>query len=79
MLKFYRVRNTCEIPKQLVYKFESEKLGCYRTQFINNYLFAACASKKHTNIKVYSLENGQKKMTLKGHRDIIYCLSTTQN
>ena len=68
LLKFYRNRGICEIPKEIVYKLESEKLGCYRTIFINNYLFAACSSKKHTNIKVYSLESGEKKMTLKGHR-----------
>jgi WD40 repeat protein len=54
-------------------------LGCYRTLFVGNYIFAACPSKKSTNIKVYSMEKGEKRMTLKGHREMIYSLSTTQN
>lgn len=79
LLRFYRNRGICEVPKEIVYKLESEKLGCYRTLFVDNYLFAACSSKKHTGIKVYSLESGEKKMTLKGHREVIYSLTTTEN
>jgi hypothetical protein len=62
------------MPKQLIYKLESEQLGCYRLKFIGNYLFAACSQKKNTIIKVFDLANGEQVMTLKGHRGVIYKL-----
>lgn len=51
-------KQTIESSKELIYKFESERLGCFRTLFVGNYLFAACSSKKHTIIKVFSLDRG---------------------
>lgn len=77
MLKFYRNRELCEVPKQLIYKLESEQRGCYRLRFIGNYLFAACTARNYTLIKAYSLENGELTMTLKGHRGVIYKMEAT--
>lgn len=79
LLKFFRNQNRCEIPQQFIYKLESDRLGCYRTLFIGNYLFCACPNKKHTCIKVFSLEKGEKVMTIKGHREMIYSMSVTNN
>ncbi len=67
------------MPKSLIYKFESERMGCYRVKFVGNFLFAACSTAKYTCIKVFALENGEKVMTLKGHRDIIYSMASTLN
>ena len=79
MMKFQRNNNRCEVPKELIYKLESGKLGCYRLKFIGKRLFAACSSKKKTSIKVYSLENGEHIMTIKGHREMIYTIDSTKN
>lgn len=65
------------MPKQLIYKLESERLGCFRLKFVGNFLLAACSRKKMTVIKVFDLGNGEHVMSLRGHRGIIYQMETS--
>jgi WD40 repeat protein len=58
---------------------ESSRLGCFRVKFVGNYLYAACSDKNTTVVKVFKLEDGEKVMTFKGHRGIIYSLNTNSN
>lgn len=37
LLKFYRNRELCEVPRQLIYKLESEVRGCYRLKSLLPY------------------------------------------
>lgn len=79
LLKFLRNKEICEIPKQLIYKLESDQKGCFRVKFLGNYLFAAVSNRKYTTIKGFNLENGEEVMALKGHRGVIYDMQTIPN
>ena len=58
LYKFYRNREICEVPRQLIYKLDSEQLGCFRLKFVGNYLLAAVSRKKHSTLKVFDLSSG---------------------
>ena len=65
----------CEIPNQLLYKFETEKLGCLTHEFSRNgrYIAAACTKEtSETLIKIFNVETGQLKYIFKGHQNLIH-------
>ena len=65
----------CELPDTKIWKFDSEALGCFKIKFGNKgkYLAAACtqASSK-TLIKVFDIENGELKIVMRGHHDLVH-------
>ena len=65
-----------------MWKFETEAQGAFKIKFSNRgkYLAAACtmASNK-TIIKIFDVENGELKMQLRGHHDLVHDLEWSQD
>lgn len=67
----------CELPDLKVWKFDSEALGSFKIKFSNKgkYLAASCTMmSSKTLIKIYDIENGELKIVLRGHHDLIHDL-----
>ena len=65
----------CRLPNQLEYKFETERLGCFKMSFSSSgrFLAAACTKQNSkTIIKVFDINNGTLEVQLKGHLDVIH-------
>jgi jouberin len=68
----------CIIPDKLLFKFNTDKLGCYSHSFSNNgkYLAAAVTNLDSiTTIKIFNVEDGVLKYHFKGHQQIIHKLT----
>jgi len=68
----------CRIPTHVLFRFQSAPLGCFRLSFSPNgkYLAAACTyENSKTVIKIFNVEEGELKYTLKGHKNIIHDLN----
>lgn len=66
------------MPDVKVWKFETEALGSFKLRFSNKgkYLAAACTlSSSKTLIKIFDIENGELKIVLRGHHDLIHDLA----
>lgn len=67
----------CELPDLKVWKFETEALGSFKIKFSNKgkYLAASCTMMtSKTIIKIYDIENGELKIVMRGHHDLIHDL-----
>ncbi len=70
----------CRIPDEVLYRFSSAELGCFRLAFSHNgrYLAAACTtSNSKTIIKIFNVEDGVLKYTIKAHKNIVHDLDFT--
>jgi jouberin len=71
-----------ELPDLKIWKFETEALGAFKLKFSNRgkYLAAACtmASSK-TIVKIFDVENGELKIVLRGHHDLIHDIQWSLN
>jgi jouberin len=68
----------CRIPNDILFRFQSAPLGCFRLAFSPNgrYLAAACTyDNNKTVIKIFNVEDGVLRYTLKGHKNLIHDLS----
>lgn len=60
-----------------IWKFDTEALGAFKIKFSNKgkYLAAACTKiSSKTIIKIFDVENGETKVILRGHHDLIHDL-----
>jgi tricorn protease-like protein len=67
----------CELPDLKVWKFDTEALGSFKIKFSNKgkYLAASCTMMtSKTIIKIYDIENGELKIVMRGHHDLIHDL-----
>jgi len=67
----------CRVPNDILFRFQSSPLGCFRLSFSPNgkYLAAACTyENSKTVIKIFNVEDGVLKYTLKGHKNLIHDL-----
>jgi jouberin len=67
----------CILPDQLLFKFNTSKLGCLTLSFSNDgkYLAAACTEMNSmTTIKIFNVEEGTFKYHFKGHQQLIHQL-----
>ena len=65
------------IPSEILYRFQTSDLGCFRVCFSPNgrYLAAACTSKNSkTIIKIYNVEDGELRYTIRAHKNIVHDL-----
>lgn len=65
------------MPDLKVWKLDTEALGAFKIKFSNKgkYLAAACTmSTSKTIIKIFDIESGELKITLRGHHDLIHDL-----
>lgn len=72
----------CRIPDEILFRFQSADLGCFRLAFSPNgkYLAAACTSQNSkTVIKIFNVEDGVLKYTIKAHKNIVHDLEFTSN
>lgn len=68
----------CKVPDSIIYKFQSEGLGCYRLKFSPNGLMLAAAitnANSKTTVNIYDMKEGLLMATLKGHTNIIHSLT----
>jgi len=66
-----------ELPDLKIWKFDTEALGSFKIKFSNKgkYLAAACTMMtSKTLIKIFDIENGELKIVLRGHHDLIHDL-----
>lgn len=66
-----------ELPDLKVWKLDTEALGAFKIKFSNKgkYLAAACTmATSKTIIKIFDVENGELKIVLRGHHDLIHDL-----
>lgn len=71
-----------ELPDTKVWKFETEALGAFKIKFSNKgkYLAAACTqATSKTIIKIFDVENGELKITLRGHHDLVHDIQWSAN
>lgn len=67
----------CELPDMKIWKFSTEALGSFKIKFSNKgkYLAASCTmATSKTLIKIFDIENGELKIVLRGHHDLIHDL-----
>ena len=60
-----------------IWKFETEALGAFKIKFSNSgkYLAAACTTvSSKTLIKIFDVENGDLRIVLRGHHDLVHDL-----
>mmetsp|Transcript_11084 Transcript_11084/g.18565 ORF Transcript_11084/g.18565 Transcript_11084/m.18565 type:complete len:571 (-) Transcript_11084:750-2462(-) len=70
------------LPDQLLWKFDTSSQGAFKIKFSTSgkYLAAACTLKNDkTIIKVFDCEAGTLCLILKGHNDLVYDLSWSQD
>jgi jouberin len=70
------------LPNVRQWKFDTDKQGCHRISFSNlgKYLAMACTmSNGKTIIKIADVENGQMKVILRGHHDLVHDMSWSQD
>jgi WD40 repeat protein len=64
-----------ELPDTKIWKFDTEALGCFKLKFSNKGKYIACActmASSKTVIKVFDVENGELKIVLRGHHDLVH-------
>lgn len=74
-LNRWRRGNKCMVPNQLLYKFNTARLGCLTHEFSHDgkYLAAACTEiNSETMIKIFNVEDGLLRYTFKGHHNLIH-------
>jgi FOG: WD40 repeat len=83
LLRMTRFPDTeCRLPEEVLYRFPSADLGCFRLAFSPNgrYLAAACTyANSKTVIKIYNVEDGVLKYTIKAHKNIVHDIDFTPN
>lgn len=78
-----RSRNEpCQRPDRFLWKFDSERLGCFKLAFSKrgHFLAAACTMvDSRTIIKIYNVLEGKHLCSLKGHHDLIHDLQWSED
>lgn len=76
LLKIRRLPDSnCRVPNELLYRFQSASLGCFRLSFSPNgkYLAAACIYENSKSIiKIFNVESGELKYTIRAHKNLIH-------
>ena len=70
----------CNIPNQILFRFQTSALGCMKIAFSpdGDTLAAACTHQNsRTIIKIFDVEDGTLRCILKGHKNIIHDLDWT--
>lgn len=65
----------CRVPNEIFQRYKSSDLGCFRLAFSPDgvYLAAACTAKNSsTVIKVFNVELGELKYTIRAHKNIVH-------
>lgn len=71
-----------ELPDLKIWKFDTEALGSFKLKFSQKgkYLAVSCTqATSKTVIKVFDIENGELKIVLRGHHDLIHDLQWSYN
>lgn len=83
LLKMRRLPETpCRVPSDLLYRFQSASLGCFRLSFSpdGKYLAAACIHENSKSIvKIFNVESGELKYTLRAHKNLIHDIDWNMN